>query len=218
MSKKLSDLLTALVVVCAVVVTGLVVRREFFAPASGGGEEIRQVENWENVAATGSLLGSQQSPIRIVEFSDFQCPFCARVRTRLDQIRKEYPGKVTIVYRHLPLEGIHPQAFTAALAAECAGAQDRFESYHDALFERQDSIGKRSWERYAEDAKVPDLAEFNRCVAERRFESRVKQDMAEADRLGIQGTPMFIFDGKMISGASAPQQLSSWVSEVLEEQ
>jgi len=218
LSKKLSDLLTALVVVCAVVVTGLVVRREFFAPASGGGEEIRQVENWENVAATGSLLGSQQSPIRIVEFSDFQCPFCARVRTRLDQIRKEYPGKVTIVYRHLPLEGIHPQAFTAALAAECAGAQDRFESYHDALFERQDSIGKRSWERYAEDAKVPDLAEFNRCVAERRFESRVKQDMAEADRLGIQGTPMFIFDGKMISGASAPQQLSSWVSEVLEEQ
>ncbi|HEV2146822.1 MAG TPA: DsbA family protein [Longimicrobiaceae bacterium] len=215
MRAKLSDALTLVMVVCAVVVTGLVVRREFFPPAGDTPRAVRQVENWEAAAAEGSLLGSAEAPVRIVEFSDFQCPFCARVQPGLKRLQQEHPGKVTIVYRHLPLQEIHPHAFEAALAAECAGAQGRFEPYHDALFEMQDSIGSRDWGRYAEDAGVADLQEFRQCVAERRFESRVRRDMEEAERIGVRGTPVFIFDGKMISGADAPDQLAVWVREAV---
>lgn len=217
MKTKPSDLLTYVLVACAIVVAGLVARREFFSGPAAPAPEVRRVEGWQAIAATGSLLGPADAPLRIVEFSDFQCPFCATVRPELRKLQKEHPGKVAIVYRHLPLEKIHPHALLAANASECAGAQGRFEAYHDALFARQDSIGARDWRQYAEDARVSDLPEFERCVSERRYEARVADDMEEADRIGVRGTPTFIFDGKMVSGKDAPRQLSIWVSDALKD-
>lgn len=214
--RKLSNLGTVVVVLGALFVSGAVAHREFFSTPSSPAEEVTWVEDWEALAARGSLLGSHEATVRLVEFSDFQCPFCAEVRLKLEELQQEYAEKVAIVYRHLPLESVHPHALAAALAAECAGAQGRFKAYHDALFERQDSIGVRGWERYAEDANVPDPFAFNRCVAERRFEDRVREDVADARRAGVKGTPTFIVNGRMISGVSATDVLSSWIDAALD--
>lgn len=216
--KKFTDLLTFLVIICAAVVMAQVVRTHFVSQSSSQMPEVELIDDWESLAGTGRLLGPDDATLRVVEFSDFQCPFCAQVRPELKKLRQTYPDELAIVYRHLPLQSIHPHAFEAALAAECAAAQGHFEEYHNALFEQQDSIGARSWERYAEDAKVPDLLLFNRCVAERRFEDRVRQDLKDADRVGVESTPTFISDGKMSSGVHAVKLVSSWIGDSLGEQ
>jgi protein-disulfide isomerase len=211
-SERVSNLLTSVLVLCAVVVTSLVVRREIFPPDARKSLVQVPVENWQSFAATGSALGAGEAPIRVVEFSDFQCPFCARVAPELRAVQRRYPGKVTVVYRHFPLESIHPHAFSAAVAAECAGAQDRFEAFHDALFAAQDSIGTRPWSAFAIQAAVADTAAFGRCVREQRFEARVRQDLEDGRRAGVAGTPSFIFGGQMVTGSAATRELERWIS------
>lgn len=213
--ETLANVLTAVLTLCAVVVTGLVVRREFFAPQPPDPTAPRQVAGWEPLATGASVLGSADAPVRIITFSDFQCPFCARVNEGMERVRANDPQRVAVVFRHFPLENIHPHAVAAANAAECAGAQGRFEAYHDALFAAQDSIGKRAWDAFARQAGVPDLAEFGRCVAENRFAARVATDQKAGEKLGVNGTPAFIFEGKLITGADAPERLDAWVKEAL---
>lgn len=215
MNWKPADYLTLVLVACAILTLALVVRRELLPEAVGGLEEVRLVEDWETLADVGSVVGSRQASVRIVEFSDFQCPFCAQVHLELRKLQEEHADQVAIIYRHLPLEDIHAHAVAAALASECAGAQGRFEAYHDALFEQQSLIGVRSWERFAEDARVPDSGAFERCLAERRFEDRVREDISEARRIGVLGTPTFILDDRMVSGVEAPKLLSLWVRDAL---
>lgn len=215
MNQRLSNLFSGVLVAGAVIVMGLVVRREFFPPAPRPAPAVEvAVENWQAFAATGSRMGAAGAPVRIVEFSDFQCRYCADVSTTLRRLRDRYPGRVSVVYRHYPLER-NPHAFTAAVAAECAGEQGRFEAYHDALFARQDSIGKRPWSAYAREARVPDTAEFERCVREGRFAERVRGDMAAGDRAGVMATPAFIFDGKMVDGTAGAARVEKWVAEHL---
>lgn len=213
--ETLANVLTVVLTLCAVVVTGLVVRREFFAPQPPDPGTPVEVKGWEPLARNASVLGAADAPVRIVLFSDFQCPFCGRVNEGLERVRANDPQRVAIVFRHFPLEAIHPHAKAAGNAAECAGAQGRFEAYHDALFAAQDSIGKRAWDRYAQEAGVPDLAEFGRCVAEDRFAARVASDQKAGEKLGVSGTPSFIFEGRMITGADAPERLDAWVKEAL---
>jgi protein-disulfide isomerase len=215
MKDTMANVLTGVLTVCALVVTGLVVRREFFPPQAANPAAERAVKGWEPLAAGGSVLGAAQAPVRVIAFSDFQCPFCARVNEGLERVRANDPQRVAVVFRHFPLEAIHPHAFAAANAAECAGAQGRFEAYHDALFAAQDSIGKRSWDGFAKEAGVPDMAEFGRCVAEDRFRARVAADQKAGEKLGVSGTPSFIFEGRMITGADAPDRLDAWVKEAL---
>jgi protein-disulfide isomerase len=215
MMKSITDLFTAAVCICAVIMTGIVVQREFFATARVPPLPVKRVADWEVVAASGTMLGSADAPLRIVLFSDFQCPYCADIRPELDQLRRAYPGQVALIYRHFPLQSIHPHALTAALAAECAAAQGRFEAFHDLLFQRQDSIGVTGWEQFAISAALPDLPEFGRCLSERRYESRIRRDMAEGERIGIDGTPALLFDGRLIAGTGAVREASIWVEEAL---
>jgi protein-disulfide isomerase len=213
--ETLANVLTVVLTLCAVIVTGLVVRREFFAPQPPDPGKPVEVKGWEPLARDASVLGAADAPVRIITFSDFQCPFCARVNEGMERVRANDPQRVAVVFRHFPLEAIHPHAVAAANAAECAGAQGRFEAYHDALFAAQDSIGKRAWDRFAREAGVPDLAEFGRCVTEERFRARVAADQKAGEKLGVNGTPAFIFEGRMITGADAPERLDAWVKEAL---
>lgn len=161
-------------------------------------------------------MGAVQATVRIVEFSDFQCPFCAQVQPELRRLRAKHPGQVAVVYRHFPLQAIHPHSFGAALAVECAGAQGRFEAYHDALYSQQDSIGVRPWDDFASLVAVPDLSEFRRCVQAKRFRARVENDMETGRRIGVAGTPTFIVNGPMVSGATSLPQVDQWVQLALE--
>lgn len=218
MKNFLSNALTCMLVVCAVIVTGLLVRREFGAPRSTSPViTVDSVANWKELAATGSIIGSPDAPLKIVEFSDFQCPSCARSQVALEAIRAEHPDLVALVYRHFPLTDIHPHALPAAIAAECAGEQSRFGAYHDALFQHQDSIGAKPWRRYAEEVGVQDLDAFEKCVQAQRPRSRIASDMASAQGLSVSGTPTFIFRERMVSGTTSIPVLAEWVREAAQD-
>ena len=210
----LSNLATVLMVCCAMLITGAVVRREFFpADASAAQPDMkpRPVDNWDQLAAAGQRMGPANAPVQIVEFSDFQCPFCATFRGTLATLRAKYPERVSVLYRHYPIDALHPQARTAALASECAGEQGRFEAYHDLLFAQQDSIGSKPWEQWAAEAGVPDAAAFARCVNEERLLGNVERDVQLATETGISLTPTLIINGTLVPGALTEAELEKWI-------
>ena len=214
MKPRLADLATGLMVCCALLMTVAVVHREFFAaPATAQADtRPRPVDNWEQLTAAGRRMGPADAPVQIVEFSDFQCPFCATFAATLKKARARYPDRISVLYRHYPIQQIHPHARTAGLAAECAGEQGRFEAYHDALFAAQDSIGTRAWERFAAEAAIPDLDAFTRCVREERLLANVDRDAALAEESGIRLTPTIVVNGTLIPGALSEAELEEWIT------
>jgi protein-disulfide isomerase len=158
------------------------------------------------VAAEGPSIGPAGAPVTIVEFSDFQCPYCARAGAIAKQIQERYPTQVHFVYRHLPLERIHPLARGAAEASACADAQGRFWDFHDKLFANQRALAPADLQRYAKELGL-DTAAFDQCVKERKFQAQVDGDLAAAaeaaqgaGKPGL-GTPSFFVNGILLAGA-----------------
>lgn len=207
-SKALSTATNVVLVLCALAVTGLLVRRELFTPRAAAADVLKKVDHWSELAAGGHTLGPANAPVRILEFADFQCPYCAALEPDLDSLRHRYPGQVAVIYRHFPIPS-HRYAVTAAQASECAAAQGRFDAFHDALFAHQDSIGVYAWKRFAETARVPDLGAFDACVAGHQFQDRVNADAAAARSISALGTPTLVVNGLLLVGSAA--QLDSVV-------
>ena len=155
-------------------------------------------------------LGPADAPIVIVEFSDFQCPFCKRFYDETyQQLMNAYPGKIRFVYRHLPLTSIHPEAFPSAEASMCANEQNAFPQYHDKLFENQDKLGRDLYMQIAATLSL-DTDSFEECLNTGRYKDLVQQDSDFALNLGVQSTPTFFINGLAIVGAqpiSAFQQI-----------
>jgi protein-disulfide isomerase len=171
--------------------------------------------------------GSTTAKIALVEFSDFQCPFCARhFQSTLPELQKTYidTGKLQYVFRHLPLEQIHPLARQAAQAASCVGKQGKFWEYHDLLFLNQKGLSGTAFQDHAKTLKLNPAA-IEKCLADPTVASRVTDDIADARRLGIQATPGFVIgavqaDGQIrivrrIMGAQPVQLFRSVLDELL---
>jgi protein-disulfide isomerase len=156
-------------------------------------------------------MGSSASTVIIVEFADYQCPACQAMNHELHELRSRYPGRVALIYRHVPITSIHPYAWAAAIAAECAGAQGAFEPYSDLLFASQDSIGAISWLRFAREARVPDEPHFESCIKSRQYNSRVETDARAAQDLKIEGTPTLVINGWLFPQMPTPAELDSIV-------
>lgn len=212
MKKVLSDLATWLLVACAVMLTALVVRRELFSARSA--TAIR-VPNWRELASVGHVIGAPHARVRIVEFSDFQCPYCAQIQSELHAILERYPSEVALVFRHFPLQGLHPSATAAAEASECAAAQGKFIAYKDALFAGQSAIGVKTWEAFAKDAGVGNLSAFRSCIRERTYASVVQRDLTAAERSGIRGTPTLVVEGRGLMGG--PAELEAHVAHAVKQ-
>ncbi len=140
--------------------------------------------------------GSADAKVVLVEYSDFQCPFCGRFYSQaLGQIRKDYvdTGKVRFVFKHFPLDSIHPQARPASVAFECARTQDEAKAWkvHDKMFENQGSLGDASYGQWAKDAGL-DAVKFDACYATKATEGTVNAHFQEGAANGIQGTPGFL--------------------------
>ena len=149
------------------------------------------------------VKGDANAPVEIIEFSDFQCPFCSRwYSDALPQIQKEYidTGKVKLVYRDFPLSSIHPQATPAAEAAECAKEQGKFWEFHDKLFENQASLSTASYKQWAQELGL-NTQQFNDCVDKKKYQSEVTKDYQDGQAAGVTGTPSFFVNGINIRGA-----------------
>ncbi len=146
-------------------------------------------------------IGPENAPITIVEFSDYQCPFCTKWHDEVfNQLMTDYKGTVRFVYRDFPLYSIHPQSQSAAEAADCAGEQGKYWQYHNALFSEKYSLGSDAYTRYAaEEGLNPE--QFAQCMSDHRFKSEVDADFKYATTIGVSSTPTFFVNGLAVVGA-----------------
>ena len=158
--------------------------------------------------------GPADAPVTIVEFSDFQCPFCRRVQPVLSELREEYQDRVRWVFKDLPLTDIHPEAVRAAQAARCAGEQDKFWEYRAELFE-QDLFTDATYTEVAEAAEV-DPEPLMECLNSGKYQRPVAVEALEARNLGIEGTPAILVNGILMTGAREIENYRSVIDSELE--
>ena len=180
-------------------------------PAAAGTTEVQRV----NVSTDGDpSIGPEDAPVTIVEFSDYQCPYCASwYQQTFDRLIANYPGQIRFVYRDLPLP-MHPEAIPAAEAANCAGEQGAYWKFHDALFSGQYDLGRAAYEQYAADLGLEPAA-FTACLDDHRTQDEVRADAADATRLGLTGTPSFVINGRILIGALPFEDFKAIIDEEL---
>ncbi|MBV9773664.1 MAG: DsbA family protein [Gemmatimonadetes bacterium] len=220
MKNIVSNITSVVLMTCALVVTGLVVREQLGYGARANAAAIAvdpvPVSGWKEIASGGNPFGNRAAPVTLVEFSDFQCPFCAKLQPVLTNLQRRYGDRLDLVYRHYPLESIHPYARSASVAAECAGAQGAFRTYHDALFSRQREIGQVAWHDLAARARVADLGRFDACMRERTSDPLVERDVELGARIGINATPTLIVNGMMLRGELTEDRIAEQIDQALE--
>lgn len=163
------------------------------------------------------IKGDFEAPVTIVEYSDFQCPFCQRFHPTLQQILKDYQGKVRWVYKHFPLDQIHPQARPAAEASECVFEQkgnDGFWQFADTLFENQSKLGENFYKKVASQIGV-DTDQFNKCLSDRKYKDKVEADYQEGIKAGVRGTPGSFVNGEPLQGAVPYETVKTAVGQAL---
>jgi protein-disulfide isomerase len=166
------------------------------------------------VGAADPALGSSSAKVTIVEFSDFQCPFCLRASPTLKQVRQTYGDKVRIVWKDFPLTQIHPQAFKASEAGHCAGEQGKFWEYHDKLFASQQALQPESLKQYAKDMGM-DAAKFDACLDSAKYAERVRDGVSAGAQLGVNSTPTLYVNGRRLEGAQPYDVIAAVIDEEL---
>lgn len=213
---SIGELANGVFIVCAIVVTVVLVRGHARGGPAPAQAPQKVITNWRDLATDGFILGNPHAPVRIVEFADFQCPFCGRLAPELDSVQHAFGDSVAIVFRNYPLQ-IHPQAFRAALAGECAAAQHRFPEFYHTVYTRQEELGVVPWAKLAEAAQVPDTAAFLQCLESAHYEAKVRADQERGQKLGIDATPTLVIDSLMITGAPPRSQLVRLVRSLMHE-
>jgi protein-disulfide isomerase len=170
--------------------------------------EIKLEQPRVQVAADGASRGPADAPITIIEFSDYQCPFCRKAEPTVKEVLARYGDKVRFVYRHFPLD-MHPRARPAAEAAECAGLQNKFWEFHEKVF----TTGKlEDTDLTAHATEVGlDMGAYQQCLAEGKTKARVSADFEAGRAAGVTGTPAFFINGLMLSGA---QPVDAFVQKI----
>ena len=160
-------------------------------------------------------LGPPDAPVLIVEFSDFQCSFCARFATEtLGQILDTYGDQVRFVYRDFPLTSIHPHAQKAAEATQCAHEQGKYWEYSDLLFQNQQALDVDSLKGYAQQLGL-DTDVFNECLDSGQYASEIQKDLTEGQSYGVTGTPTFFINGRLLRGAKPFSAFQAMIEEEL---
>jgi protein-disulfide isomerase len=169
-----------------------------------------------SVAVSGDdpSQGGASAPVTVVEYSDFQCPFCGRVMPTLKQLRAKYGDRIRLVWKDFPLTQIHPQAFVAAQAGNCAREQGKFWEYHDRLFGNQQALQPEFLKKYAAETGL-DTTKFNECLDSSKYEARVQEALGAGTRLGITSTPTVYVNGRMINGAQPIEVFQAVIDDEL---
>ncbi len=189
-------------------------RKKFFADLGNKHKvEIKLEPMRVEVAAAGPAKGPATAPVTIVEFSDFQCPFCSRLVPTLDQVKTKYGDKVRVVYRQFPL-AMHAQARKAAEASLCANDQGKFWEMHDAMFKSQQQLAIENLKTMAIELSLND-EKFNFCLDSGKHASKVAEDLQAGTAAGVSGTPALFINGRFINGVVPLEQITEVVDDEL---
>lgn len=177
---------------------------------------LTQISKIENIDLTGApALGPDEAPVTIIEFGDFECPYCKEWHDNiLPNILQHYGEQVRFLYLDYPLTDIHSQAFLAAEAAHCAGDQGAYWSYHDALFEQQEKLANELYAPLAFELGL-DVDIFQDCLEEGNHAPQVRQSMLTARDLAFTGTPAFVVNDQVLIGAQPFETFQQIISEEL---
>lgn len=170
-----------------------------------------------DLADDDPALGDPNAPVTMVEFADFQCPFCGRMFSdTLPQIKEKYvkTGKVKFVYRDFPLSSIHPFAQKAAEAGECADDQGKFWQLHDIIYTRQQQLSHENLKKWAEEVGL-NTAQFSQCLDSGKYADEVVKDLQDGQNAGVTGTPATFVNGRLVSGALPYAQFEVVIEEAL---
>ena len=161
------------------------------------------------------MWGDKDAAVTIVEFSDFQCPFCSKGKDRLNELKKMYGKKIRVFFKQFPLP-MHPDARPAAEASLCVNEQgaDKFWKFHDAAFEHQDKLNAEGLKEHAKTAGV-DMKKFEECVAAKKYAKNVDASMEEARKLGVDSTPTFYVNSQPVHGALPVAEFKEIIDEAL---
>jgi len=174
--------------------------------------------NTPSVKEVDAKIGKADSNVKVVVFSDFQCPYCKTFWGSLREIIKGYEDKAVFVYKHLPLDSIHPQANDAALASACATEQGKFWEYGDKLYATQadwsKQTGTQKFKEYARTLKL-DAAQFNKCLDDKKFQDAINADKDEAMSFGISGTPAIFINSQFRNGVVSVDEMKTMIEEEL---
>jgi len=153
-------------------------------------------------APDSASWGPANAKVTLVEFSDFQCPYCeAFFQTSYALIKNNYANKIRFVFQNYPLVDVHPQADEAANAAACAKEQNKFWEYHDELFNHQSDLSHDALVKYAQDVSVSDVKQFTDCLDSRKYESTIQAQLDAGSGYSVSGTPTFFINGNILVGA-----------------
>lgn len=214
MSSKTTPILVVLLVIAAFLVGKFWTENQYFKATKGTeGTKAGQVtpspaapeqkalggKEAANLASTGLVKGNPNAKVTMVEFSDFQCPYCGQAEPTIKQIFATYGDKVKLVYRHYPLP-FHENAFPAALASMCANEQGKFWEYHDKLFSNQEKLTATDLKTYASQLGL-DMEKFNPCLESKKYKAQVDKGYADGGAAGVSGTPAFFINGRPLFGA-----------------
>ncbi|MDD2807469.1 MAG: thioredoxin domain-containing protein [Patescibacteria group bacterium] len=166
-------------------------------PTPSAGDDFSKVPK---VTASDHVRGDNNAAVTLIEYSDYQCPYCSQLEPTMEKILADYKGKVRIVYRNFPLTTIHPYAQGAAEASECAAEQGKFWEMHDQLFSNQTALDETSLKSYA--AKIGlNTSQFDSCLTSHKYASQISQSASDAQASGITGTPGVWVGNQLIKGA-----------------
>jgi len=186
------------------------------AGAGGGSQQVAglvQGNTYKVSMDNDPFRGAADAPVTIIEFSDFHCAFCGRFAAdTLDPLLKNYDGKVRLVYRDYPFQT--SGSVVAALAGQCMNEQGKFWEFHDLTFKNQQALTREQFITYAQQLGV-DVASFTTCLDSQKYMDKVKKDVADAQTLGVNGTPAFFVNGRFISGAQPYTVFASYIDEEL---
>jgi protein-disulfide isomerase len=160
------------------------------------------------------VKGDPKAPVAIVEFSDFQCPYCKKAETTMKDLLTKYNGRVKLAFRDFPLRALHPQAQVAAEAARCAGEQGKFWEYHDALYADQSKLDEPGLVEHARSLGL-DEKSFQSCLKAGKFKSQIEQDVQEGSKAGVAGTPGFFINGIFVNGAQPEAEFEKIINAEL---
>ena len=213
MNNKKNIYLSILIITVAVLVGGAII----YTQSSKSGSKAFQPEEFQPEESPGHVRGNTEAPVIIVEFSDFQCPFCQRFHLTMKQILENYPEDVSWVYKHFPLDSIHPQARPAAEASECVWEQkgdEGFWQFADGVFENQSRMSSSLYTELASSISL-DVDQFEECLSSRKYKDKVETDFREGIEMGVGGTPGNFVNGEFVEGAVSYEELELIIKKAL---